>query len=157
MCNIEEVGNGATDGDDQTYAVVDPDAGGAGDIHEVEVKGVDEESGHAVEEEDTVPEEDGGAAGVEDEARDVPGKGGGGAPVEEWLRDGEGEGERERGPMEGEEREGVHGGGHGVVVLVPMSLSGGKCQMGSSETECGWAVGVVPRDSRDSFRARDGG
>lgn len=55
MCNIEEVGNGATDGDDQAYAVVDPDAGRAGDIHEVEVKGVDEESGHTVEEEDAVP------------------------------------------------------------------------------------------------------
>lgn len=55
MSNIEEISKGATDGDDQADAVVDPDACCTSNIHEIEVEGIDKESGHAIEEEDAMP------------------------------------------------------------------------------------------------------
>lgn len=55
MKEVEEVGDGAEEGDDDGEAGVVGEAGVAADVGEVEVERVDEERGDADDEEDVVP------------------------------------------------------------------------------------------------------
>lgn len=63
---IKQIRDGAKEGDDDADALVNPHAGGAADVHEVEVERIEEKSDEACDEEDAVPLEDDIAAGVED-------------------------------------------------------------------------------------------
>lgn len=56
MADVEEVEDGAEEGDDDAEAHVDFHAGGAADAGEEEVDGVEEEAHDADDEEDVVPE-----------------------------------------------------------------------------------------------------
>lgn len=55
VAHVEEVGNGAADGDEDGDVGLDLHAEGAPDVELVEVEGVDEEGHEAGEEEDAVP------------------------------------------------------------------------------------------------------
>lgn len=68
MTQIEEVSDGAEEGDNDAEIDVDADAGGAADVEEVEVEGIDEEADEAGDEKDAVPAKNSVAAGVEDAA-----------------------------------------------------------------------------------------
>lgn len=66
MGEVEEVGDGAEEGDKDAEFEVDVEAGRAADGGEVKVEGVEEEGNNAGDEEDAVPSEDNLTAGVKD-------------------------------------------------------------------------------------------
>lgn len=63
---VEEVGEGAEEGDGPGGVVVSGHAGGATDVRQVEVEGIDKEGDEASDEEHVVPPVDDFPVGVED-------------------------------------------------------------------------------------------
>lgn len=68
MGEVQEVGDGAEEGDEDAELEVHVEAGGAADGGDVEVEGVEEEGDEAGDEEYASPLEDELAAGIEDAA-----------------------------------------------------------------------------------------
>lgn len=82
MGQVEEIGDGSQEGNDDAEVEVQLVASGAADCGKVQKERVDEEGEDAGDEEDTVPLEDHLAAGVEDAA--AP-RGGGAAEADRRL------------------------------------------------------------------------